>query len=162
VIGAVHGSDMSALVERDAAAIIAALQLVPDPDGGYFCDHRGARGAAVTLRYHLWTVAAPRRALSRVGGDCLYFHHAGGPLRIHSLGPGGDYTAELLGPPHAYQVAVAGGRWRAVELMSGPWALVSAAIVPGGSGHECADMSLRDRVSPALWAILGAFVGDAT
>ncbi|HEY0136310.1 MAG TPA: cupin domain-containing protein [Nannocystis sp.] len=155
---------MSALVERDAAAVIAALGLVPDPDGGYFRDHRGAgkRAAGVKLRYHLWTLAAPRRALHRVGGDCLYFYHAGGPLRVHTLGPGGDYTAELLGPPHTFQVAVAGGRWRAIELVSGPWALISAAIVPGGAGHESADMTLRERVSPALWAILGSFVGDAT
>ncbi len=154
---------MSAIVERDAAAVIAGLDLVPDPDGGYFRGHPGSgrRGAGPKLRYHLWTLAAPRRALHRVGGDCLYFHHAGGSLRVHSLGPGGDYTAEPLGPPHAYQVAMAGGRWRAIELVSGPWALISAAVVAGGSGHECADMSLRERVSPALWAILGAFVGDA-
>lgn len=160
---------MLATMESDAASVIASLDLAPNPAGGYFRQYHRARypGEAdgsplITVIYYLLTMASPRAQLHRVRADGLHFHHAGGILRIHSLGPADDYRAELLGAPNAYQVAVAAGRWKAIELVSGPWALISEAVVPGWSPelHESADMSLRDRVSPALWAILGPFVGD--
>jgi len=164
---------MLATMECDAAAVIASLDLAPNPAGGYVRQYHSARypgvtegspmNKMITVIYYLLTLASPLARLHRVHADGLHFHHAGGVLRIHSLGPADDYRAELLGPPNAYQVAVAGGRWKAIELVSGPWALISEAVVPGWSPelHESADMSLRDRVSPALWAILGPFVGDA-
>ena len=156
------------MVEWDAAEVIARLALIENPLGGYFRVHhsRAFPGAEdgpplITVIYYVLTRASPRAQLHRVQADGVHFHHAGGVLRIHSLGPADDYAAELLGPPDAYQVAVAAGRWKAIELVSGPWALISEAVVPGWMPqlHESADMSLRDRVSPALWAILGPFVG---
>ena len=45
---------------------------------------------------------------------------------------------------------MAGGRWKAIELVEGPWALISEAVVPGWSiqDHASADTALRERLAP--------------
>ncbi len=130
-------------MQHDADAWISGLGLVPDPEGGHFRQYHAAAfpGSArertlITVRYHLLTTQAPRARLRRCDADHLYFHHAGGALRVCSVGADGGSQDELLGPPCGFQVVVAGGRRRTIELVSGPWALISEAMVPGRSADE--------------------------
>ena len=152
----------------DAADWIAELGLIPNPEGGHFRQYHAAPcpdGRArplITVIYYLLTAVHPRARMHRSGADGLHFHHAGGLLRVHSVGPGGDYRVEPLGPPHAFQVVVAGGRWKAIELVEGPWALISEAVVPGWSvdDHASADVGTLESLGPALRERLAPFVGE--
>ncbi len=152
----------------DAADWISELGLAPNPEGGYFRQYHaapfpdGRTRPLITVIYYLLTAAAPRARMHRSGADGLHFHHAGGVLRVHSLGPDGDHRAEPLGPPHAFQVVVAGGRWKAIELVDGPWALISEAVVPGWSidDHASADATVLEGLAPELRALLGPFVHE--
>ena len=122
---------------RDGAGSwIARLGLQVGPDGVYSAQHHvaaaaGERRALLRVRYLLLTSRAPRTATITGPADALYFHHAGGSLRVHTRGPAGPRRGDPLGPPDAYQVAVAGGSARALELVDGAWALISAAELPG-------------------------------
>lgn len=153
--------------EQDAAGWIDALALEAHPAGGFFRQYYRAPfpGAAerplITVIYCLLTRERPRAGLHRLTADSLYFHHAGGTLRIVSVGAAGDLCEARLGPPDGFQAEVAGGRWKGLELVSGPWALISEAVVPGWTpaDHEVADRSLQATVTPALWSELAPFVG---
>lgn len=153
---------------EQAAEWIDALGLSQNPEGGYFRQYHAAdfpgeprSRPLITVIYYLLTAEAPRARMHRSSAAGLHFHHAGGVLRVHSLGPEGDLRAALLGPPHGFQVVVAGGRWKAIELVSGPWALISEAVVPGWSpdDHSSADARVLARLTPAQRELLAPFVG---
>ena len=153
---------------QHAADWIAELGLSQNPEGGYFRQYHAAdfpggprARPLITVIYYLLTSEAPRARMHRSSADGLHFHHAGGVLRVHSLAPDGEHRAELLGPPHAFQVVVPGGRWKAIELVEGPWALISEAVVPGWSpdDHCSADARVLEQLPPAQREMLAPFVG---
>lgn len=135
------------------AAWIDALGLEPRPDG-YYVSGNYYRGAGICLEYYLLT-SGTRVALGRASADSLYFHHAGGALRVVSGGGDEEHSLErMLGPPAGFQVEVDAGRWRALELVSGAWGLISAATVPRPAADRGALSGLRpDGVA--------SFVGEA-
>ena len=119
----------------DAAALIAALQLAPHPEGGWFRETfrqpapAGGRGLATAILFLL--EAGQRSHWHRVDAAELWLWHAGSPLALaihdgapaeHRLGP--DILAgqhpQVLVPPHAWQAADA----------TGGWALVSCVVTP--------------------------------
>ncbi|MEZ4381878.1 MAG: cupin domain-containing protein [Nannocystaceae bacterium] len=142
-----------------AKAWIAALGLEPNPEGGYFRgyaqrpDPSGAPRPLMTVIYYLLSAEAPRARLHRSSATALHYHHAGGALEIHSVDAAGRHRARTLASPGvagaAPQVVVEGGSWKAIELVDGPYALISEAVVPGwiAADHESA--------TPATLATLG-------
>lgn len=114
--------------EDGPGAWIDALGLERSPDG-CFCSGNYYPGAGVSLRYVLWVPGAGI-GVHALQADAVYFHHAGGALRV--VAEGGEHCVEtMLGGPEGFQVEVAGGQRRSLELASGAWGLISEAVVAG-------------------------------
>ncbi|MEG3086501.1 cupin domain-containing protein [Sphingomonas sp. PB4P5] len=120
---------------RDATALIAALDLAPHPEGGWFretfrqANPDGGRGLATAILFLL--EAGQRSHWHRVDAAELWLWHAGSPLALsihqgstmtHMLGADilGGQQAQALVPPHA---------WQSAEARHG-WALVSCVVTP--------------------------------
>jgi uncharacterized protein len=133
---------------RDAASIIARLQLAPHPEGGHYRetfrappDSQG-RSAGTVIHYLLQ--AGEVSHWHRVDASEIWHFHAGAPLELRCCAARGDPVERaVLGidldrgqvpqatiPPHWWQSAVS----------TGEWTLVSCTVVPGFefSGFELA------------------------
>jgi predicted cupin superfamily sugar epimerase len=116
-----------------AEAIIAALGLLPHPEGGHYRETwrdipaDGTRGAGTAILFLLR--AGERSHWHRVDAAELWLWHAGAPLRLLRQ-PGPDLT---LGPNLAagetLQGLVPAHAWQAAEPL-GAWALVSCTVSP--------------------------------
>lgn len=115
----------------DAAEIIAALGLVPLlPEGGHVGETWRAEGSSAI--YYL--VERPDfSGLHRLEHVEIWAWHAGSPLRMLLLGPGGEIHRPVLGPDLAAgerpQVVVLPGWWQAAEP-AGEWTLASTFMAP--------------------------------
>lgn len=153
--------------------VIAALDLAPHVEGGYFrrtyaspLTFRHATGDTrplLTSIFYLLTADAPRGRLHRNRSDILHYWHAGGALRYWLIDPDGALSSVELGPDIAHgqqlQLLVPGGWWKATELLAGDFGLLSEAVAPG---FDFADMELGDagRIAaawPQHWPILQVF-----
>lgn len=139
-----------------AAEIIAALGLMPHPEGGFFREtyrstaridtDRGPRCAATAILFVV-TTEAPSR-FHRLAADELWLFQGGDLLELVQLG--GKHRAvkqALLGsePPAAPQALVPAGDWQAARLADarkGGWSLVSCLVTPG---FEAADLEMGGR-----------------
>ena len=121
----------------EAAAIIAALGLVPHPEGGHYAEtyrHRpagGGRGACTAIYYLLRR--GERSHWHRVDAVEIWHHYAGGPLALDVAADGGAAARTVLGPDLAAgqrpQAVVAEGAWQAAEPL-GDWVLVGCTVAP--------------------------------
>jgi len=131
-IGA-HGEE-----EPSAAEVVAALDLEPHREGGYFREtYRavtkvttpdGNRPASTAILY-LLTETEPSR-FHRLRADELWFYHAGALAELVLLGPAGEAVAaplrrserlpeqRVIGPGSPY-VLVPAGWWVAVRAITG-------------------------------------------
>jgi hypothetical protein len=120
-----------------AAAVIAALDLKPHPEGGFFRETwrdqpaDGARGAGTAILFLLR--AEDFSHWHRVDAAEIWHFHAGGPL-VLSLSPDGhDAEAVLLGTDlgagHLPQRLVPAGWWQSAASL-GRWTLVSCTVSP--------------------------------
>ena len=160
----------------EAEAWIAALDLAPNPEGGYYRLSAqvpmpgGGPRPLMTVIYYLLTEQEPRARLHRSSADSVHFHHGGGVLRLHSLGVDGALrrrdlgavSLERRGGAPEPQVVVAGGSWKGIELVSGSYALISEAVVPGWSpeDHESASRAELAAFPAEAAHALARFVGD--
>lgn len=157
-----------------AAELIATLDLMPHPEGGYYrqvyksastvepSDGRGARASLTTIYFLL-----PAGQVSRwhlVTSDEVWHHYEGAPLdlftadhsftttAVHRLGP----VSPGVAPVHV----VAAHDWQAARS-SGDYTLVGCSV---GPGFEFADFTmLRDRAElanavDARWPQFAAFI----
>ena len=137
--------------------IVKALGLVGHFEGGYFketfrADHRERLGtprgprATMTSIFYMLTSDSPIDVFHTKHSDGIQFFHLGAPLIYHLIHPDGRYEKVLLGPDiaagHRLQLAVPGGTWKAAELESGTFGLVSEVVAPG---WEMDDMVLASR-----------------
>jgi len=124
--------------------LIAALELAPHPEGGYyrkvFRSRRrvahpdtGAGRSALTGIYFLLAarqVSSWHRCLS----DEIWHHHEGDPLELWTADPGWDrIERKILGPPGESGEPVRmveAGRWQAART-TGAYTLVGCAVGPG-------------------------------
>ena len=115
--------------------LIAALHLLPHPEGGHYAEtYRdrpadGSRGAVSCIYYLLRAGEVSR--WHRIDATEIWHFQAGGPLELavagenlrhHRLGPdllGGDLGHAVV-PPHAWQSA----------RPLGAWTLVSCTVAP--------------------------------
>ena len=117
----------------EAAGWICALGLERGPLGGfvrtYHAVEAAGAGRLIEVNYVLLSSAAPRVQIGGGTAERLYFHHAGGVVRVRC-----DERQESVGPG-AYQVQVVGAL--AFELASGSYALLSEAVAAGPAGASC-------------------------
>jgi len=96
--------------------------------------------------YYLLTDDSPTGYLHRNQSDILHYFHGGSPLTYWILPPDGSLERRVLGfdldQGQQPQLLVQGGHWKATELESGEFGLISEAVAPG---FEYADMELANR-----------------
>lgn len=120
-----------------ADEIIAALDLAPHPEGGYFKEtfrdpegHEG-RGHATAIYFLLKAGEVSR--WHRVDAVEIWLWHAGAPLMLATAPPVGKGIAERLGPNvlagERPQGVVAKGHWQQAWSL-GDWTLVSCTVSP--------------------------------
>jgi hypothetical protein len=135
------------------AAPIAALDLAPHPEGGWYRETwrgpPGADGRASGTAILFLLEAGQASHWHRVDATEIWFWHAGAPLRLRqAVADMGPVTELRLGPDVAggesVQAIVAAGAWQAAQATH-DWALVSCVVVPG---FEFSGFSL----APENWA----------
>jgi predicted cupin superfamily sugar epimerase len=146
-----------------AAQWIAELGLQPHPEGGYFREtYRSAESveaAALPARYggsrcfgtsiYFLLEGAQFSAFHRLKSDEVWFHHAGGALRVWLLDESGALREERVGPdPRSgdrLQLALPAGTWFAARPDVGAgFALIGCAVAPG---FDFADFELAGRAA---------------
>ncbi|MDB2407078.1 cupin domain-containing protein [Jannaschia sp.] len=121
--------------ERTAAEVIAALDLAPHPEGGWYRQTwvaeaaPGARPAGTAILFLL--ADGKHSHWHRVDAAEIWLWHAGAPLILSraetEAGPAYDVT---LGEALSYQAVVAPDHWQAART-TGAWSLVSCTVSPG-------------------------------
>jgi predicted cupin superfamily sugar epimerase len=118
------------------------LDLTEHIEGGYYrrcyCSDKKINAntdqAMASSIYYLLTEKRPVGHFHKNTSDILHFYHGGGTVLFHLLGKDGVYRTQILGPNlaegHALQLLVAGGTWKASELLSGEFSLISEVVVP--------------------------------
>ena len=124
--------------------LIASLALKPHPEGGYFrrvftsdylCNTDLGHRPAMSSIYYLLTDDSPVGHWHRNQSDIMHYFQLGSALRYWLISPEGELTTVLLGPEintgQQLQLLVPGGYWKASELESGQFGLLSEAVCPG-------------------------------
>lgn len=136
-----------------AAAVIAALDLRPHPEGGHYREAwrdapaDGARGAGTAI--HFLLAPGERSHWHRVDAAECWLWQGGGPLRLRMPG-----RAIVLGPDvaagQALLAVVPKGEWQAAEPLEG-WALVVCTVSPAFdfAGFELAPEGWEPPARPA-------------
>lgn len=137
---------------QPAEAVIAALGLVPHPEGGHYRETwrdqppDGARGAGTAILFLLGP--GEFSAWHRVDATEMWIWQAGAPLVLTISPDGTDAAAHWLGPDltarQNLQWVVPPGCWQTATSM-GAWTLVSCVVVPAFefSGFELAPPDRR-------------------
>lgn len=145
--------------------LIESLQLSPHVEGGYFrrtyCSPRTTADtpsrAYMSSIFYLLTDDSPTGHLHCNRSDIVHYYQGGGVLRYSLLHDDGRTEQVLMGPDlsagQQWQLTVPGGTWKASELVSGEWALISEAVCPG---FDFADMQLAtlatlQKLQPQRW-----------
>ncbi|MBP0494142.1 cupin domain-containing protein [Pararoseomonas indoligenes] len=119
-----------------AAAVIAALDLRPHPEGGHYRETwrdapaDGGRGAGTAILFLL--AAGERSHWHRVDAAEGWHWHAGAPLllRVSDGGtPGGTRLGPDLSAGETPFAVVPKGQWQAAESL-GAWTLVGCTVSP--------------------------------
>ena len=124
----------------DPQTIIAALDLRPHPEGGYYSETwradaaPGERSAGTAIYYLLR--AGEASAWHRIDAAEVWHFYAGAPLALSIAAGSGDGPAQrnLLGPDigagQRPQVVVPPGEWQSAVTL-GEWTLVGCTVSPG-------------------------------
>ena len=126
------------MTDSGAEAVIAALDLRPHPEGGWYREtFRAAAdgGRSAVTAIHFLLEAGQQSHWHRVDADEIWCWHAGSAV-ILGVAPGGGGPAawQVLGGDvlagAAVQAVVPMGDWQAARAEAG-WALVSCVVAPG-------------------------------
>lgn len=139
--------------QDDPRAIIAALDLAPHPEGGWYRETwrapaaAGQRAGATAI--HFLLESGQRSHWHKVDAAEIWLWHAGTPLLLATApDDDGPVTTLCLGPDvlagDVPQHVIAPGEWQAAHADAG-WALVSCIVSPG---FEFAGFTL----APEGWA----------
>ncbi|UVM53095.1 MULTISPECIES: cupin domain-containing protein [unclassified Pseudomonas] len=143
----------------DALAVVAALNLEPHMEGGFYrrtfqADHRamveteGGRRYLLTSIYYLLTRDSPIGHFHLNQSDIVHYYHLGDPIQYSLISPDGTLKTVVMGSDviagQCLQLHVPGGVWKASQLMDGSagYGLISEAVSPG---FDYADMELGTR-----------------
>lgn len=126
-----------------AAELIAALDLQPHPEGGWYRElwrgQPGPDGRAVVTSIHFLLQEGERSHWHRVDAAEIWLWHAGDPLVLREAANDCGPVCDLvLGPDHMsgqhLQHTVEPHAWQAAEPVAGGghgYALVSCVVAPG-------------------------------
>lgn len=123
----------------DPKDLIAALELQPHPEGGWYREtwrapsNEGARAAGTAI--HFLLEKGQHSHWHKVDAAELWLWHAGHPLTLRrAADDAGPAETIRLGPDvlagEAPQALIEPGHWQAATADRG-WALVSCVVVPG-------------------------------
>jgi len=127
--------------ERDAAAMIAALNLSAHPEGGWYRETWRAeasladgRAAATAILFLL--EAGQRSHWHRVDAGEMWLFQAGAPLSLSiASSAGGPVERVTLGPDplsgQTPQQLVPPGAWQSAQGAPDGWTLVACVVAPG-------------------------------
>jgi len=125
--------------------VIVQLNLELHFEGGYFrqtfrAEHRDkvstARGNRTTMTaiYYMLSKDNNIDHFHTKHSDGIEFYHLGAPITYHMISPEGHYEKVVVGPDilngQQLQLAIPGGTYKAAELTSGEFGLVSEAVAP--------------------------------
>jgi predicted cupin superfamily sugar epimerase len=142
--------------------VIEKLSLEHHFEGGYFrqtfkSDHRDkvttARGDRTTMTaiFYMLTDDNNIDHFHTKYSDGIEFYHMGDPITYHMIYPDGHYEKVVVGPDilngQQLQLAVPGGTYKAAELSSGSYGLVSEAVAPGWEPEDMIDVSKEELLS---------------
>jgi len=152
------------MIDR-AEHLIAALGLIPHPEGGYYgelfrsdaavhpTDGRGLRAALTTIYFLLPGAAVSR--WHRVQSDEVWHFYEGAPLDLWMLSPdGGQANQHRLGPLDGAQRpawTVPAGWWQAARS-TGAYTLVGCTVGPGFDFRDFALAGDQPAVAAAVRA----------
>ncbi len=130
----------------DKLQLISKLSLEPHIEGGYFCrtycseimaDISGISNPRPLMStiFYMLTDDSPIGYLHKNKSDIVHYFQGGSPLSYLILYPNGQVENKILGPEidndQQLQLIVKGGCWKASELKSGEFGLISEAVSPG-------------------------------
>jgi uncharacterized protein len=135
---------------RSGESLIAALDLAPHPEGGWYRRTwtapapPGERPAASAILYLL--LAGEESAPHRIDATELWHFYAGDPLELRLEGPEGAVQTTVMGPDvmagQTPQQVVASGQWQSARPL-GRYALVGATVTPAFT-YEGFELRPRD------------------
>jgi predicted cupin superfamily sugar epimerase len=123
----------------DPAAIIAALELQPHPEGGHYVETFrdtaiGPKGRARSTAIYFLLRAGERSHWHKVDAVEVWHHYAGAPLRLSIAEAEKLVDDRILGSDllagERPQAAVPAGAWQSAESL-GEWTLVGCTVAPG-------------------------------
>lgn len=155
--------------------LIKQLALEPHIEGGYFSrTYCSELTADITYAskpryllssiFYLLTDDSPIGYLHKNQSDIIHYFHGGSPLSYLIIHPDGTLETKVLGVDldsgQQLQLIVRGGCWKATELKSGEFGLISEAVAPG---FEYEDMELAEQQIiknrfPQLWDRISRYV----
>lgn len=133
--------------DPERVAALLGLEPLPHEGGRFRRTFADAHSSAI-----LYLLVAPEfSALHRLTATEVYHWHAGSPLRLLLLHPGGRVEEPVLGPDVADgqrpQLAVPAGVWQG-SSPEGAWALVGTTVAPP-FGWEMFTLGDRDDLTAA-------------
>lgn len=144
---------------KSAQFLIDTLKLEPHPEGGYFKRvYESKRTAPIgpndtsrfllTCIYYLLTDESPIGHLHVNRSDIMHFYHGGAPIIYTLVSPTGELHHETLGSDldqgQKLQLLVPGGWWKASQLESGKYGLISEAVAPGFDPEDMRFISQKE------------------
>jgi len=114
--------------------------------------------------YYMLTDDRPLGLLHKNKSDIIHYFQGGSPLTYIIIKPDGTLEKKLLGADldkgHQLQLIVRGGYWKATELATGEFGLVSEAVSPGFEYEdmELAEGSVIKNLFPHLWDQIAKYV----
>ncbi len=155
--------------------LIEKLSLEAHIEGGYFSRTYNSElktGIAFDSKprsllssiFYMLTDDSPIGHLHKNKSDIIHYFHGGSPLTYLIIAPDGNLERKVLGfdldKGQQLQLIVRGGCWKASELESGEFGLISEAVSPGFEYRdmELAEEKLIKSLFPQLWGRISKYV----
>lgn len=153
---------MEAYVEKDIEKIVKLLDLEAHVEGGYYKRSYCAKAlvnensgqALASSIYYLLTSKNSVGHFHKNKSDILHFHHGIGVIRYYLVSEQGQLSIIDMGGDlnrgQQLQLMVAGGVWKASELIEGNMGLISEVVIPE---FRFEDMMLANVTDMAAWDV---------
>ena len=135
-------------MSTEADSLIAALNMTPHPEGGYYREtFRDGEGRGHSSAIYFLLKAGQVSWWHRVDAAEVWHYHRGAPL-VLTIAQGGVVKTHVLGPGieqgETPQVVVPAGAWQMAKSL-GDYTLVGCTVAPGFefAGFELAPRDFR-------------------